>query len=290
MDVASLFLYKVWYPFAAVGMTAPWSGIHLQTVVYTWLAMLLLCGLSLLARRYYFSPDGLIYTGIEWVVNGFASMCVDSIGYFRRDYFYFVATLFLFTASCCLIGVFPYMEEATKDVNTTFAIALISFFYVCYQQIVQEGLLDFLEHFLGHPQMPLVVRIVMIPLETMGKLSKIFSMAFRLFGNVLGGAVVYHLVLSIVFAYKEYFVFAALTGGALWMIVFKVFGFGKDTRIGRIVNGCVQCIFVIAWIQMFFGVFESLIQSFVVAMLSVTYLALSVKHDLQKDRKGIAWN
>ncbi len=290
MDVTSLFLYKVWYPFAAFGFVDPIYGVHVQTIGYTWLAMLLLCGTAYITRRYFFSPDGVMYTGIEFIVTTFAGMCVDSIGYFRRDYFYFIATLFLFTFSCCIVGVFPYMEEATKDVNTTFAIALISFVYVCYQQIVQEGILDFLEHFLGHPQMPLIIRIIMIPLETMGKLSKIISMAFRLFGNVLGGAVVYHLILAVVFAYREQFLLAAFIGGAIWLITFKVVRVSRFSGAGKFLDMGIQSLFLVAWLQIFFGVFESLIQSFVIAMLSMTYLALAVKHDLSKDRKGIAWN
>lgn len=290
MDVTALFSYTVWYPLRSLGIDASWCGINMETLCYTWLAMILLCGGAYVVRRYFFAPDGLVYTGIEYFVGAFAALCVDSIGYFRRDYFNFIATLFLFTFSCCLVSVFPYMEEATKDVNTTFAIALVSFVYVCYQQIVQEGVLDFLKHFLGHPQMPLIVRIIMIPLETMGKLSKIISMAFRLFGNVIGGAVVYHLILAVVFAYRAHFVIAALVGGVLWFLFFRLYGLRRDSLAGSLLHKSIQVLFVVAWIQMFFGVFESLIQSFVIAMLSMTYLALAVKHDLRHDKKGIAWN
>jgi F-type H+-transporting ATPase subunit a len=290
MDVTSLFSYTVWYPFAAFGITDAWTGLHVQTLMYTWVAMGLLLGGAFIARRYFFQYDGLVYAAIEWVVDAFASMCVDSIGYFRRDYFYFVATLFMFTCSCCVVSVLPWMEEATKDVNTTFAIAIISFVYVCYQQIAQEGVGTFLAHFLGHPQMPMVVRIIMIPLETMGKLSKIISMAFRLFGNVLGGAVVYHLILALVFAYQKQFLIAVVVGSIVWFICFRWVKLSLSSRSGKLINGAVQMLFIIAWIQMFFGIFESLIQSFVIAMLSMTYLALSVTHDRAHDRKGIVWN
>jgi F-type H+-transporting ATPase subunit a len=290
MDVTSLFSYTVWYPFSMFGIVEPWTGLHVQTLIYTWIAMALLLGGAFIARRYFFNYDGLVYAAIEWVVDAFAGMCTDSIGYFRRDYFYFVATLFMFTFSCCVVSVLPWMEEATKDVNTTFAIAIISFVYVCYQQIAQEGIGTFLAHFLGHPQMPMIVRIIMIPLETMGKLSKIISMAFRLFGNVLGGAVVYHLILAMVFAYKQQFLIAVVVGGVIWFIFFTWMKLPLSSAAGKFINGCVQMLFVVAWIQMFFGIFESLIQSFVIAMLSMTYLALSVKHDRLRDRKGIAWN
>jgi len=290
MDIAALFTYKVWYPFAQWGLSSPVYGLHIQTLFYTWLAMALLCGGAVIVRQFFFAQGGLVYTAVEFTAGAFAGMCVDAIGYFRRDYFNFIATLFLFTFSCCLVSVFPYMEEATKDVNTTFAIALISFVYICYQQIDQEGIGTFFAHFLGHPQMPMVIRIIMIPLEVMGKLSKIISMAFRLFGNVLGGAVVYHLILSLLLSYQEQFLIAVLAGGALWTLFFKILRTEPSSGVGRVINIFVQSLFVIAWIQMFFGVFESLIQSFVIAMLSMTYLALNIHHDRLKDREGISWN
>ena len=33
-------------------------------------------------------------------------------------------------------------------------------------------------------------------------------------------------------------------------------------------------IFILTWIQMFFGIFEGLIQAFVLTVLSITYLAM----------------
>lgn len=115
-------------------------------------------------------------------------------------------------------------------------------------------------------------------------------MAFRLFGNVLGGAVVYHLILGMVLSYKHQFLVAVLVGGVVWMLCFQLLKLPISSRTGRFINGCVQMLFIISWIQMFFGVFESLIQSFVIAMLSMTYLALAVTHNKATDRKGIAWN
>ena len=101
---------------------------------------------------------------------------------------------------------------------------------------------------------------------------------------------VYHLILGMLLLYKEQFVIAVLIGGAAWVIAFKIVRISATSSLGNVIDKCVQILFIITGIQMFFGVFESLIQSFVIAMLSMTYLGLSVKHDLHSDRKGIAWN
>jgi len=286
----SLFSHVEWYPFAYFGLTSPAWAVNLDTLLYTWVAMLFLCGGALIVRRYYFSHTGRVYAALEFFTQTIATMCVDSIGYFRRDYFMFIASLFLFTLSCCVVGILPFMDEATKDVNTTFAIAIASFVYVSYQQLTQLGPLKFLEQFLGHHEMPLVIRIIMSPLETMGKFSKIISMAFRLFGNVLGGAVVYHLILSMLFAGKVYFLGAVAVGGIVWLVVFRQMHLDAHTRLGKILYFAIQSLFIITGVQFFFGIFESLIQAFVVAMLSMTYLALGISHDVRRDRKAVVWN
>lgn len=278
-------------PLASLGLTGDFWSINIDTLIFTWFSMALLGVCVFLVRRYYFRPDNLVYTGVEIFVEGFANMCADAVGYFRYDYFCFITTMFVFTFFCCVSSLFPFIEESTKDANTTFALSLASFFYVIFQQIRYDGMLEFLKHFfLGHDEMPMLMRIVMSPIEVMGRLSKIISMGFRLFGNILGGAVVYHVLLGSLSSRRVEFVWAAVIGGTLWIIAYRILGIGKQSRVGRWLNIAIEMLFLLTWLQLFFGIFEALIQSFVISMLSSTYLALAVKHDLKNDPKGIVWN
>ena len=290
MDTGALFSYWACAPLAWLGLTSKFWHIHLDTLIYTWIAMAILFAVVWLVRKYYFSENSLVYTAAEGCIESFATMCAESIGYFRYDYFSFITTMFLFTFFCCIVSMLPYVEEATKDANTTFALGIASFLYVSYQQIWQEGVVVWLKHFLGHEEMPMIMRIVMAPLETMGQFSRIISMGFRLFGNILGGAVVYHVLLSVTTYYQTEFVWLVTIGGLLWFTLYKVFRIELDSWGGRKINQLVQILFVVTWVQIFFGIFEALIQSFVIAMLSITYLSLSVHHDLKKDAQGVAWN
>jgi len=59
MDVTSLFSYSVWYPLAFCGRTESWLGVHVQTVLYTWVAMAFLLGGAFIIRRYFFEQNGI---------------------------------------------------------------------------------------------------------------------------------------------------------------------------------------------------------------------------------------
>lgn len=289
MDASSLFSYWAVEPLASWGFVGKQWQVNLDTLIFSWAGMALLFAAVIVIRRWYFRPDNLVYVGIEYFIESFATMCADSIGYFRYDYFCFITTMFLFTFSGCVISMLPFMEEATRDANTTFALGISSFLYVSYQHVRQEGLLSYLKHYLGHEGMPMIIRILMMPLETLGQVSRIISMGFRLFGNILGGAVVYHVLLGAITAYREHFVWAVCVGGLIWVVFYRWFGIGRDSGLGKWLNSMIQCLFVITAIQMFFGIFEALIQSFVIAMLSITYLSLAIHHNLKRDERGLAW-
>jgi len=87
----------------------------------------------------------------------------------------------------------------------------------------------------------------MFPLHIMGKFSSLISISFRLFGNILGGMVISHI----------WFDFAANS------VLLNIINF---SGIGLTIN-------------LFFGIFEGIIQAFVFAMLSLTYLSLALAHE-----------
>jgi F-type H+-transporting ATPase subunit a len=277
------------HPLAAWGFTHKFFTMHIDTLQYTWAAMAILFAAVFYVRRFCFYRDSLIYSAVECIVEFFANLCSETIGYFRYNYFAFITSIFVFTLSACIIGLLPYFDEATKDANTTFALSLCSFVFVAAQAMRQDGVLGYLEHYLGPKEMPFVMRILMTPLEVVGQLSRILSMAFRLFGNVLGGAVVYHMLVSIFMYVENSFVLVVMTGGVLWFIMFRLLRMRDDVGVGNVISSLLQCLFVMAWAQILFGVVESLIQSFVVAMLTVTYLSLTATHKLSEDEEGIVW-
>jgi F-type H+-transporting ATPase subunit a len=170
-------------------------------------------------------------------IRSFANLVESSLGYFSFNHFVFVTSLFVFIFMCNVISIIPWVEEPTKDINTTLACALISFIYIQYFAIATHGLKEYLKEFAS----PF---FAMIPLHLIGKLATIVSLSFRLFGNIFGGAAISH-------------IFSNVTRGVI---------------ISELLAIPINIIIVL-----FFILFEGFLQAFVFTMLTVTYLGLAVQ-------------
>ncbi len=262
-----LFDAHVIKPFSVFGLTSDFWSISHWTVIYTWVGMLMLFALALLGRWLVHRDPGLGYAAFERVILVFIDLCKESFKTFNFNYFSFLATLFLFTLFSCLVGLLPFLDEATKDLNTTLALGTISFMYVQFQKVRVHGFVGFLKEFIE----PFAV---LAPVNIIGELAKICSMSFRLFGNILGGGVIFLILREFVGSFKQ--VFLGYVAFVLFLAL--VFFYFKRRLSGgvlqKLLNVLIGAMFLLTWVNIFFGVFEGLIQSFVITMLTTTYLAI----------------
>jgi len=151
-------------------------------VSYSWLAMAILIGLSLAAR---FSLKKTAPTGVqnflETIVGGLENFIVDIIGPEGRHYLSLIGTLFLFILVCNLEGLFPGFDSPTANINTTLALALVSFTATHYIGITRHGF-KYIKHFMG-PMWALAP--LMLPIELISHFARVMSLTFRLFGNMV---------------------------------------------------------------------------------------------------------
>ena len=194
----AIFEYTIIKPFRALGLTGSFWNIHIDTLIYSWVAMLIIFSLVILGRAFLKKNPNLVSMGFEKVIGFFMDLCEESFKKFNYYYFAFVSTLFFFTLFCCLVGILPFLDESTKDLNTTLALGLTSFCYVQYQKIKIHGLLGYLKEF-THPF------FLLAPVNIVGELAKIASMSFRLFGNILGGGVIFTMLVEFLGEYKMFF-------------------------------------------------------------------------------------
>jgi F-type H+-transporting ATPase subunit a len=142
--------------------------LNTETIIMTWIVMACLILFGYLAtRRISFSPNPFQVVA-ELIVNAFYGLTRDALDEeMARKYFPLICSLFMFLLLSNWLGVIPKLHEPTKDLNT-----------------------------------PLGLGLVMIPLNIISELAKVISISFRLFGNIMGGAiiilVVSHLVYSLV--------------------------------------------------------------------------------------------
>jgi F-type H+-transporting ATPase subunit a len=151
-------------------------------VSYAWLAMAILIGLSLAAR---FSLKKTAPTGVqnllETVVGGLENFVVDIMGPEGKHYLSLIGSLFLFILVCNLQGLCPGFDSPTANINTTLALALVSFTATHYIGIKRHGF-AYVKHFMG-PMWALAP--LMLPIELISHFARVMSLTFRLFGNMV---------------------------------------------------------------------------------------------------------
>ena len=153
-----------------------------EHVTYTWLAMAILIGLSLAAR---FSLKKTAPTGFqnffEVIVSGLENFVEEIMGPEGNHYLTLIGSLFLFILVCNLLGLIPGFDSPTANINTTLALALVSFSATHYIGLRRHGL-GYIKHFMG--PMPLLAPL-MFPIELISHLARVMSLTFRLFGNMV---------------------------------------------------------------------------------------------------------
>ncbi len=160
-------------------------------VIYSWFAILLLIGFATLATRNIDMIPSKAQNFFELVISGMEDFMVDLTGEEGRWFFPIIATLFIYIATCNLLGLIPGFYPPTASINTTAACALPVVVFTHVIGVKCHGI-KYVKHFLG-PVWWLIP--IILPIELIGHLARILSLSFRLFGNITG----HELVLMILF-------------------------------------------------------------------------------------------
>lgn len=277
----AIFEENVIRPFEQLGLSSKFFHINIETIINTWIAMVLMFSLVLIARFFLkrdLNPVALIF---EKSVGMFNSLCRESFGSsFRYEYFAFASTIFFFTLFGCLIGLLPFLDETTKDINTTFALGTLSFLYVQWEKIKINGLKEFFKEFTE----PI---FILLPLNIIGEFAKVASMSFRLFGNILGGSIIFLIIINALEPYRLVFIVFSFSVLLIFIILNKILDLKKYKFLDLIIKSLLVAVFFLAGVQIFFGIFEGFVQSFVLTMLTITYLAVAIRKDDDEDSKKL---
>ena len=114
-----------------------------------------------------------------------AGMIDDNVGHEGRDYFPFVFTLFMFILIGNLLGLIPYGYTFTGQIIVTFAMAALVFIGVTIIGIAKHGW-HFLSFFVPHG-VPVVLLLLLVPIELLSYLIRPFTLSIRLFANMMAG-------------------------------------------------------------------------------------------------------
>ena len=213
-----------------------------STIVTTWIIIFLFFLFFKLGTRNLQLVPGKFQAVLEGIYEFLDSTVGQILGSWKKKYYTYFASLFLFIFLSNIItffpiplakvenGVFviyPAFRSPTADLNTTVCLAIVTTLLFIGVSIKNNGFIGYLKGFAAP-------NAIMLPLNIVGEVAKPINISMRLFGNMFAGGIIMGLVYMAVPA------------------------------------------FVPAALHLYFDLFAGLVQSFVFVTLSLVYLQGSI--------------
>jgi F-type H+-transporting ATPase subunit a len=173
-------------------MFVAWGIPVNATIFYTWVVMAVLTVVSMLVTHNLRPdvPPNRWRTMLEVIVQGIQSQIEEIAQGPSRYLLYYAGTLFLFVAMSNLLLVVPGFTPPTASLSTTTALALSVLIAVPLFGITSRGVGGYLKTYL-EPS------VVMLPFNIISEFSRGISLAIRLYGNIMSGAVIAAILLGV---------------------------------------------------------------------------------------------
>ncbi|MEE4279815.1 MAG: F0F1 ATP synthase subunit A [Halieaceae bacterium] len=162
------------------------------TILFTWVLMfVLVVGAMLITRRLSIALERARWQNLlEIILIGILQQ-IEEVGLRHpRRYLPFLGTLFLFVGFSALCTVIPGFDPPTGSLSTTVALALCVFVAVPLFGMEEQGVVGYLKSYVKPTPL-------MLPFNIISELSRTLALAVRLFGNMMSGAMIIAILLSI---------------------------------------------------------------------------------------------
>jgi F-type H+-transporting ATPase subunit a len=162
------------------------------TIVFTWgLMLLLVVGSKLITRNLSTDLQRSRWQNLLEIIVTAIEKQIEEVGLTEpRTYLGFLGTLFLFVAMASLCTVIPGCEPPTGSLSTTVALALCVLVAVPFFGIRDQGFGGYLKSYVQPT-------VIMLPFNIISEISRTLALAVRLFGNMMSGAMIIGILLSI---------------------------------------------------------------------------------------------
>ena len=175
-----------------------------NTLITTWLVIGLLIILGIVVRKKIALVPGKLQNALEMLIEYFFGLVEETLDSRRlaKRYFPLIATIFIFILAGNLfdflplfgtIGIYnneefiPFLHPVNAALNSTLALAIISFFVIELSGIFTLGFLKYGSKFVNFKGGAMGFMIGLI--EIIGNLARLISLSFRLFGAIFAGEV-----------------------------------------------------------------------------------------------------
>ncbi|MFO8099171.1 MAG: F0F1 ATP synthase subunit A [Salinibacter sp.] len=136
-----------------------------------------------------------------------------------RTFLPYLLSAFFFILMANILGLVPFAGAATSNIAVTGVLAIMTFAIG-----LVYGSKDHYKHmFLGPPDAPWPIRVILVPIELIGMVMRHLALAIRLFANMMGGSLIIFSLIGLVFIMNVLFGEAMAFGTSIISIGFTVF-------------------------------------------------------------------
>ncbi len=130
---------------------------------------------------------------------------LPNVGHHGNGFVPYLLTIFFFILTANLLGLVPYGSTATGNIAVTATLAIMTFLVVEVAGMRAQGVHYLNTIFYWNKDLPLYMRVpmflIMSPVEMIGKLTKPFALAIRLFANMTAGHIVVLALIGLIFTF-----------------------------------------------------------------------------------------
>ena len=153
-------------------------------------------------------------------------VAIANIGHNGAKFAPYILTLFWFVLYCNLLGLLPFGATATGNLAVTGALALTALLTIEISGLVALGPKGYARTIVFVPPgttgvTAVLLTLIMIPVELIGKLVKTFALMLRLFANMTAGHFVILSLMGLIFIFGLLSIARwAIAGGSVAFMVF----------------------------------------------------------------------
>lgn len=221
-----------------------WQPIHIgnfaidisptRHVVMLWVAALLCLLFTLLALRAHNkrSREGRAPRGVGNALEATLlylrnEVILPNVGPHGNAFVPYLITIFFFILFANLLGLIPYGATATGNISVTATLAILTFFVIEIAGMKAQGAAYIKTIVFWPHDMSLVMKapitLILTPIEIIGKFTKPFALAIRLFANMVSGHVVLLALISLIFTFATWFLVPVPIAMALGISFLELF-------------------------------------------------------------------
>lgn len=142
-----------------------------------------------------------------------------NIGPKYQKFLPYLLSAFFFILVANILGLVPFAGSATSNIAVTAVLAVTTFFI---GQV--NGSKEHFKHLLlGPSDAPIGIRVILVPIEILGLITRHLALAIRLFANMMGGSLIIFSLIGLVFIMNVLFGEAAAFGTSVISTLFTVF-------------------------------------------------------------------